>query len=450
MERILLATDYPNLTKLKLFYFKKEIISHYFTNESPLRYIFQQQITNLILVNHDTSKMIGSLKNYTLTIMETFYISHPGLILSNLPSTTFSSSTLTQLCIDVYTLDDCLYLLDGRLKQLATLIVRIHYIDNSSTIVHNMDNLPNLKCLSLKSYIQVKSYDNTVLPLLRRMSYLEKLTLYLRIEDRDRFIDGTHLENEILINMSQLHSFTFYICTYIDTVNLIYNLSNEDVQRTFINIGQQHIASIINYIDPKHIVCSIFSIPFTFDRLEDIGNIFPNIIFSYVTYLSVKDVVPFNREFFIRVARAFPLLKTFRILNYDSQPLCNLNSSQSYEIAEYRYLIYLDMLCGNINYLEQFLNEEKTYVPRLTKLKVVYNNLRIVTNNFTRKEMRRNCAKIKQLLMISYRCMNSYDTKVLDVEVNHLRGFDFLTHFYPPISSSTTRISENDNIKLTH
>ncbi|CAF1307509.1 unnamed protein product [Rotaria sordida] len=52
--------------------------------------------------------------------------------------------------------------------------------------------------------------------------------------------------------------------------------------------------------------------------------------------------------------------------------------------------------------------------------------------------------------IISYRCMNSYDTKVLDVEVNHLRGFDFLTHFYPPISSSTTRISEKDDITLTH
>jgi hypothetical protein len=220
------------------------------------------------------------------------------------------------------------------------------------------------------------------------MSYLEKLTLYLRIEDRDRFISGTHLENEILVNMPQLHSFTFYICTYTNTVGLVHNLSSKDIQRTFINIGQEHVASIVTYIDPKQIVCSIFSIPFTFDRLDDIGNIFPNIIFSYVTYLLVQDVVPFNREFFIRVARSFPLLKTFRILNGDSQSLCNLNSSQSYEVAEYPYLTYLDMLCGNINYLEQFLNEGKTYVPCLTKLKVVYNNLRIVTNNFKREETR--------------------------------------------------------------
>ncbi|CAF2812074.1 unnamed protein product [Rotaria sp. Silwood2] len=248
--------------------------------------------------------------------------------------------------------------------------------------------------------MELKSYDSTILPLLRRMSYLEKLTLYLRIKDRDRFIDGTHLENEILVYMPQLHSFTFYICTYIDTVGLIHNLSSEDIQRTFINIGQHHVASIVNYINDTQIVCSIFSIPFTFDRLEDIGNIFPNITFSCVTYLLVQDVVPFNHEFFVRVVRAFPLLKTFRIFNCESQSLCNINSSESYEIAKYPYLTYLDMLGADINYIEQFLNEKKTYVPHLTKLKVVYNSLRIVTNNFTREETRYNCAKIKRLLMV--------------------------------------------------
>ncbi|CAF3737551.1 unnamed protein product [Rotaria sordida] len=332
-------------------------------------------------------------------------MSYPSVILSDLPSTTFSSSTLTQLCIDVCGLDDCLYLLDGRLKRLTTLIVRIRYIDDFLTIVDNMDNLPNLKCFSLKCYMKFKSYDNTILPLRRRMSCLEKLTLYLRIEDRDRFIDGNYLENEILVNMSQLHSFTFYICTYIKSIGLVHNLSSEDIQQTFINIEQHNVASIVHYIEPEQIVCSIFSIPFTFDRLEDIGNIFPNIIFSNVTYLLVQDVVPFNRKFFIRVARAFPLLKTFRIFSFDSRLLCDLDSSQSDEIAEYRYLIYLDMLCANINNLEQFLNQGKTYVPCLTKLKVVHNNLRIVTNNFTREETRRNCAKIKRLiLMIPLTC----------------------------------------------
>ena len=108
-------------------------------------------------------------------------------------------------------------------------------------------------------------------------------------------------------------------------------------------------------------------------------------------------MIPFNHEFFIRVARAFPLLKTFRILNYELQSLCNLNNNHSDEIAQYTHLIYLDMFCVSFNYLEQFLNERKTYVPCLTKLKVIYSNLRIVTNDFTREETRRNCGKIKRL-----------------------------------------------------
>jgi hypothetical protein len=65
-------------------------------------------------------------------------MSNPCLSLVNLPSNTFHSSTLTYLCIDMYTLDDCLYLLDGRLKQLTTLIVRLNFIDNSSSIIHNI------------------------------------------------------------------------------------------------------------------------------------------------------------------------------------------------------------------------------------------------------------------------------------------------------------------------
>ena len=99
--------------------------------------------------------------------------------------------------------------------------------------------------------MQLKSYDSKILPLLRRMSYLEKLTLYLRIKDRDRFIDGTHLKNEILVNMPQLHSFTFYICTYVETVDLSYKLSSEDIQQTLMNIGLQDVTSIVNYVSDE-------------------------------------------------------------------------------------------------------------------------------------------------------------------------------------------------------
>ena len=65
-------------------------------------------------------------------------------------------------------------------------------------------------------------------------------------------------------------------------------------------------------------ICSILSISFVFDRLENIGNHFP-----------------FNHEFFIRLARAFPLLRKLRMGNAKSQLSLNLENNQSVEIALY-------------------------------------------------------------------------------------------------------------------
>ncbi|CAF3572212.1 unnamed protein product, partial [Rotaria socialis] len=134
IELILLAAVYPNLTELKLFNFEQQIASKYFTDESSLRSVFQQQMTSLILVNNDKSGRIGSLKLYTrnvyahilnffknlthLNIIGPYVMLCPGVSLCDLPSTTLYSSILTHLCIMVETFDDCLYLLDGRLQQL--------------------------------------------------------------------------------------------------------------------------------------------------------------------------------------------------------------------------------------------------------------------------------------------------------------------------------------------
>ena len=252
----------------------------------------------------------------------------------------------------------------------------------------------------MKSYTTFDSYDKTILPLLRRMSYLEKLTLYLRVEDYDRCIDGTHLQDEILAHMPQLSSFIFYIGTYINSVGLEHHPTSEDIQRTFTNMRQQqNITGIVHQINPEEIICSVFSIPFAFDRLEDIGNNFPDIIFSRVTFLRVQDTVSFDHEFFIRVAQAFPSLRKLRIVNVASQSPSDFENNQPCEIALYPHLVYLDVLCANYNYIEQFLNEKKICVPSLTKLRVVYNSLRFVTNDFTREETRRNCGKVTRLLI---------------------------------------------------
>ncbi|CAF4325880.1 unnamed protein product, partial [Adineta steineri] len=237
------------------------------------------------------------------------------------------------------------------------------------------DNLPNLKCFSLKSFYKFKQYDKIV-SLLHRMPYLKKLTLYLRIKGRNRVIDGTYIQHDILNYMPQLHSFTFYISTFIDTVDLFYNLSNEDIQQTLTNIRQQNVASMVNYITFDKPECSIFSLPFTFDYLEGLGNEFLNIIFNHVTFLRIEDINGFKHEFFIRLARSFPLLKCLHICNVESQLSYDFNTflsdtTQSYSLIEYPHLTSLDVRYANECYLEQFLNETKAYVPCLMELGAV-------------------------------------------------------------------------------
>ncbi|CAF1590720.1 unnamed protein product, partial [Rotaria magnacalcarata] len=202
----------------------------------------------------------------------------------------------------------------------------------------------------------------------------------------NRIIDGTCVQNDILVYMPQLHSFSFYINTSIGTRDLSYNVSRENIQQTL------------------EVACSIFSLPFAFDYLEDVGNIFPNIVFSYVTCSLVHDYDAFRHEFLVRIAQSFPLLKYLRIFNIESQlpvdPLTlSSDHSQSYTMVEYLHLTSLDVEYSHKDYLEQFLNETKAYVPYLNQLTVRYRHLKAVTNNFTRAETRRNCAKVNQLII---------------------------------------------------
>ncbi|CAF3008525.1 unnamed protein product [Rotaria sp. Silwood2] len=234
------------------------------------------------------------------------------------------------------------------------------------------------------------------------MSHLEELTLYLRIFNRPIFIDGTHLHNEILIHMPRLHIFKFYITTENKIDDSIVHLSNDDIQRTFENLEHRQMTCFIDYFNNYKAICRIFSLPFQFDRLEDITNHFPNIIFNYATPLKVYDKIPFKHEFFVRVARSFPLLQCFSVENL-LPPFWIFNkplriNDEWYSVVEYPHLISLDISYSNIYYIEQFLNEAYTYLPCLTELKFSYNSLEFVTDNFARGTTRRNCAKVKRLI----------------------------------------------------
>lgn len=170
MERILVLGDYPNLNELKILHFRQELVPNYFKSkrsicdnkhsilmfswlildESLFKSNFRRQITNLILVNDDNNDQIDSLKDYTRNVygymlrclenLKKFTVVqssdwYPRLSFDDWLPNLFSSSTLTDLCIDVNNFDDCLYLLDGRLQQLTNLSVNVDYMEKS-IIIH--------------------------------------------------------------------------------------------------------------------------------------------------------------------------------------------------------------------------------------------------------------------------------------------------------------------------
>jgi hypothetical protein len=62
--------------------------------------------------------------------------------------------------------------------------------------------------------------------------------------------------------MPRLHTFTFYIGSENDIVDSNIRISNSDIQRTFINMEHRQVACMVDYFEPRRMICSIFSLPF--------------------------------------------------------------------------------------------------------------------------------------------------------------------------------------------
>jgi len=254
--------------------------------------------------------------------------------------------------------------------------------------------LPNLKTFSLISYGLIKNYDNDIVSLLRHMLNLEKLILYLRIDYQHRFIDPIDLLNQFSMHLPQLSSFKFYLSIINDQSHFVNYLSNNNR-----NMKYQQTSDIVCFHNNKA-TYHLFTLPFEFIKLINIGNLFPNIRFNNVIELWVFDVGPLEHEFFLRISRAFPLLKNFIVSDYKSLFNYVIHSSddiQSYEIVKYPHLTSLDLIGAGVSCVDQLLNENKTHLPRLNQLRIFYDTLRITTENFTREATRHNCSNITRL-----------------------------------------------------
>ncbi|CAM4837432.1 unnamed protein product [Rotaria magnacalcarata] len=429
MKRVLHATDYPNLHVLGLYNIDEESARCLFTDETLSSGIFKNQITTLfITIDSDKEyyecmlSSVANICNYILnvftrlTALVSYESSYKNLVRLNFNETllvTFRSSTLLKLYIRVQCFEDCLYLLDGRFDQLHTLYIDLSHIHRPEEII-NQNNLPNLKCFSLSCNLETYDYNETILPLLHRMSNLEQLHLYILVHVDKTFIDGNYLKRNIINCMPQLNQFKFHFNSFMCTRNRLNLPSTKDIQRTFIDFPNNEIVSYVDYfpeVGETH--CHIYSYPSSMEYYDNVTNNFPGGLFKYVRVVSLVDEHPFEHEFFLQIVQSFPFIEQLSLRNQKSQ-----NRKQSYEsnnnnngnlsIIKYSFLNELAIPDVHDDYIEQFLFNTKTYLNNIIHLYINYESLQRVTHDFTRDATRINCGKVNKLRLCGeIKCSNS-------------------------------------------
>jgi hypothetical protein len=265
----------------------------------------------------------------------------------------------------------------------------------------SQNTLRKLKCFSLYVSQPTDVFHTQVMPFLRLMSNLEKLTLSIRVRNRPSFIDGTYLDDHIFTCMSHLHTFNFDIVTQDVIINQQVKPSSDDIRRTFVQRGHQ-ADGYICYDDHNIGRSHVYSLPFHMKQIQFIKHGFPGGMFKNVHVLRMCDFFhSFEHSFFAQISRSFPLLSRLLLANTKEQKEKSSRQLVKPEVVssiiEYSHLVELRCTWVHIDYVEQFLSNLNTRLPCLSKLFVRYEHLVTVTENFSRNTTRINCAKLKHL-----------------------------------------------------
>ncbi|CAF4066895.1 unnamed protein product [Rotaria sordida] len=373
MERILLSTNYPNLVGIALYNIHLENAVHLFSDERLFTSTYKKQISSLV-IDIKASGEGNPTQDENIVLF-----THIFNIFTNLQTLNTGPSSIC----------DCLYLLDGRFNQLHTFHVNIDFITSLRLIINNKEKLPNLKSFKLHCYIDTSFYDELILPLLHRMSNLEKLDLVLIVWTKKALIDGNNLKLNIINYMPLLNKFTFNIHSKTRFYTKFNLPSNEYIQETFKDFKNKQIISSIDYFKEKeYSQCHIYSYPYQLIYYNNITNNFPGGIFECVREISLFDERSFEHEFFFQISQSFPFLKKLTLINKKPQNNKHLrkskNQNQNLSIIQYPYLLKLDISEAHKDYHEQFLFDNKTCLPDNIRVIMNYQLLKKVTRNFRR------------------------------------------------------------------
>ncbi|CAF4614652.1 unnamed protein product, partial [Rotaria sp. Silwood2] len=271
MERILLATNYPNLYAISLYNIQPKTAMDLLTNETSVISTLKNQLLSLT-IDISTQGLQGCQSNNNAIIFNLIFAMFTNLQSLNfgrsslyderlffcMTRPTVFSTNLLELHICLETFYDCLYLLNGHFNQLRTLYVDVGVIFSSNRRVNNTKKLPTLKCFRLQCNSMTSVYDELVVPLLHRMINLEKLDLYINVGERKTFFDGNDLKMNIIDHMSQLNKFTFNIRSLSSFYNEINLPSNENIQKTFRDFNDKQIIYWADYFPERKKVIIVF------------------------------------------------------------------------------------------------------------------------------------------------------------------------------------------------
>ena len=229
------------------------------------------------------------------------------------------------------------------------------------------NQLINLKEFSMTCCNQTLAYDEVVLPTLQRMINLEKLSLYLVIDCKRRFIDGNHIKETIIRHTPQLKDFVFDIRSImpldLDPVNLP---SDEDVRCTLTDLTQHPVISYVDcFLHEGEGHCHLYTCPYSLIEYKYVSNNFPRELFGNVRYVELFHERPFEHSFFLHLNQSFPSMTTLTVTNrgpqIGKQHRQSSNENDPVSIIKYRSLRRIHLVRVHDDYVEQFLFETKTF-----------------------------------------------------------------------------------------
>ncbi|CAF3885979.1 unnamed protein product [Rotaria sp. Silwood1] len=310
------------------------------------------------------------------------------------------SSYLTDVSITLKELPDCVRLLNQLGSQLYSFTVNI--IDACVGNVDITSEIESICCCNLKKfkmtiYRNMLAYEKYLLPLLQHLSSVKYLTLLLAIyiTKSNRFVDGFHLERNIVSHMPHLCQFDFHIRSVLKNFSYI---ELDIVRQSFVK--QKSMDYTIEYFNNRYGQCHIYSLPFIGDRLDFISNRFPlfdnkNTFINITMLLLFDDVKPFENVFFERITLSLPHLRTLEIFNQLEQEEKAKIRTTNY--IEFSHLSTLILHCIHMDYGEQLLC--RTHLPHLVEL-VIRNNVLLTIIDQDNQQARNNCLNVERLFIV--------------------------------------------------